>query len=253
MYLIIFQCSCRVYDYSFYFGVIIPFGLVYIFNWATFIIIIISLSLRPNFNTEYHGSKKAGRNKMVKENLWIAMGLSVLVGLGWGIGLLASTGLPFYIQTPIEWIFTVLTAFQGIIIFFIYCLRAKESRQVWKRILCCDSKNHPPSLISNNSQSANRLNTLRKQASEYVSAKLRYFSRNQSSATSNIELDSLKKVNSKKQNGFTTASNDKAGITLQNFQEPMLTVQQNNVGTVLQNLESTTGEGFVEGADNKLQ
>ena len=83
------------------------------------------------------GGRKGDHQKL-KENLWVAMGLSILFGLGWAIGLLASTGLPSYIQTLFEWIFTVMTAFQGIIIFILYCLRAAEARKVWKRILCCE-------------------------------------------------------------------------------------------------------------------
>ena len=135
--------SCRVYDYSFYFGVIIPFGLVYIFNWVTFIVIMVSLSLRPNLKKE--GSKKANYRKL-KENLWVAMGLSVLFGLGWGIGLLATTGLPSFVHIIFEWAFTIMTAFQGLIIFILYCLRAAEVRKVWKRILCCESKRRKHSL-----------------------------------------------------------------------------------------------------------
>ena len=135
--------SCRVYDYSFYFGVIIPFGLVYIFNWVIFILIMVSLSSRPNLKKE--GSKKANYRKL-KENLWVAMGLSVLFGLGWGIGLLATTGLPSFIHIIFEWAFTIMTAFQGLIIFILYCLRAAEVRKVWKRILCCESKRPKHSL-----------------------------------------------------------------------------------------------------------
>ena len=140
---LILHFSCRVYDYSFYFGVIIPFGLVYIFNWVTFIVIMVSLSSRPNLKKE--GSKKANYRKL-KENLWVAMGLSILFGLGWGIGLLATTGLPSFIQIIFEWAFTIMTAFQGLIIFILYCLRAAEVRKVWKRILCCESKRPKHSL-----------------------------------------------------------------------------------------------------------
>ena len=104
---------------------------------------MVSLSSRPNLKKE--GSKKANYRKL-KENLWVAMGLSVLIGLGWGIGLLATTGLPSFIHIIFEWAFTIMTAFQGLIIFILYCLRAAEARKVWKRILCCESRRHKHSL-----------------------------------------------------------------------------------------------------------
>ena len=134
----LFQYSCRVDGYSFYFGVLLPFGLIYLFNWLVFIVIFTSLSSRPNMTKEVGRGKSSHRK--LKESLWVAIGLSLLFGLGWGIGLLASSRLPSYLRILFEWLFTLLTAFQGLVIFAIYCLRAADVRTFWMRVLCCQKR-----------------------------------------------------------------------------------------------------------------
>ena len=70
----------------------------------------------------------------------IALGLSLLFGIGWAIGLLASSNLPPEVHTPAEWIFTILNAFLGVYLFVLYVLRCPDARNLWKRWLLCQSK-----------------------------------------------------------------------------------------------------------------
>ena len=70
----------------------------------------------------------------------IALGLSVLFGMGWAVGLLASSDLPEGVRYPAEWIFTLATAFLGVYLFALYVLRSQEARKLWKRWLCCQHK-----------------------------------------------------------------------------------------------------------------
>ena len=91
----------------------------------------------------------------------IALGLSLLFGMGWAIGLLASSDLPDAVRYPAEWVFTLTTAFLGVYLFVLYVLRSQEARKLWKRWLCCQSKKkRGVSFSSANTQSRNRLKTL---------------------------------------------------------------------------------------------
>ena len=87
--------------------------------------------------------KKTSNNeklRKLKENFMVALGLSLLFGMGWAIGLLASSDLPPEVHTPAEWIFTILNAFLGVYLFVLYVIRPPEARNLWKRWLLCQSK-----------------------------------------------------------------------------------------------------------------
>ena len=130
-------CSCRVYHYSFWIGLLIPFGIIYIVNWIIFILIFASLLCRRNVKNEMGGK---GRLRKLKENFIIALGLSLLFGMSWAVGLLASSDLPDAVRHPAAWVFTLATAFLGVYLFILYVPRSLEARQFWKQVLLCKSK-----------------------------------------------------------------------------------------------------------------
>ena len=129
--------SCRVYSYPFWIGLLVPFAVIYMMNWLVFLIIIFSLVCRPSVRHNKGGKEKL---RKVKENFLIALGLSILFGLGWSIGLLASSDLHDAVRRPAEWVFTVLTAFLGVYLFVLYIVRSAEARKVWKQWLLCRCK-----------------------------------------------------------------------------------------------------------------
>ena len=106
-------------------------------NWVMFILIFGSLLCRPNVKKE---TSSRGTFRKLKENFMIALGLSLLFGMGWAIGLLASSDLPLAVRYPAEWIFTLATAFLGVYLFALYVLRSPEARKLWKRWLLCQRK-----------------------------------------------------------------------------------------------------------------
>ena len=83
-----FIYSCRAFNEPYYIGMVVPFLMIYIFNWAVFLIIIVSL-LRKKFPSDIK-SKNIVNVKFVREQLVIVITLSVMFGLGWGIGVLAT-------------------------------------------------------------------------------------------------------------------------------------------------------------------
>ena len=134
IHLYIFHSSCRAQSWPFYFGLILPFGLIYIFNIIIFIIIIVNLIRRPNVQKE---ASKGGNLKKVKENFWVTVGLSVLFGVSWVFGLLATAGLPDYIRLPFDIVFTLLASLQGVFVLLLNCVKSQECRQLWNNWLHC--------------------------------------------------------------------------------------------------------------------
>ena len=112
---------------------VVPFLIIYMFNWVVFVIIIVSL-LRKKFQS---GVKQTNNIniKFVREQLIIVTTLSVMFGLGWGIGLLATQDIHTNktVRDLFAALFVIITAFHGLFIFIMHCLRSKEVKSVWKR------------------------------------------------------------------------------------------------------------------------
>lgn len=127
-------CSCRVYDIPFYIGVLVPFVIIYIFNWGIFVVIMFQL-LKKRCGVKFKESSSNKQKMSFKQQFMIALTLSLLFGLGWGIGLLATQSL--YTVTAIKDLFAalfiLLTSFQGLFIFLMHCARSREVRREWTR------------------------------------------------------------------------------------------------------------------------
>ena len=112
---------------------IVPFLIIYLFNWVVFFIIIVSL-LRKNYQSSIK-LKKDKQTSFLHQQLIIAITLSVLFGLGWGIGLFATQDIHTKktVRDILAALFVVFTAFHGLFIFIMQCLRSKDVRNSWKR------------------------------------------------------------------------------------------------------------------------
>ena len=110
---------------------VVPFLIIYLFNWVVFFIIIVSLRKKQ--------STTKSRNKVctfLHQQLIGAIVLSILFGLGWGIGLFVTQDIHTNktVQDGLAALFVVFTAFHGLFIFIMHCLRSKEVRTTWKRL-----------------------------------------------------------------------------------------------------------------------
>ena len=159
-------------------------------NWVIFILIFISLLCRPNVRKE---TSNNGNLRKLKENFMIALGLSLLFGMGWAIGLLASSDLPPAVRSPAEWIFTVVNAFMGVYLFVLYVLRSPEARKLWKRWLLCQCKSKGYDISSRGSTQKTWTSTLRswggtlkRSTLKKTGKKTSTLSRSADSATANI-------------------------------------------------------------------
>jgi hypothetical protein len=128
---ILSPCSCRPYGAPFFGGLVAPFALIYILNWIIFVLIFVSL-LRKRRNSEV-GVKKDDMKMKVRRQFIAALTLSVLLGLGWGVGFAITGGISSVpLSTTLDVIFILLTGFQGFHIFIMHCIRVEEARKVWK-------------------------------------------------------------------------------------------------------------------------
>ena len=116
--------SCRSTGPPFWFGLILPFLLIYIFNWIVFIIIMTSI-----YKKSKKQEKKVARTKKLT---MIAIGLSLLFGLGWAFGLSATSSNVEEVTFAFQLIFSIFVGSQGLLIFIFHGIRSKNVSKQWK-------------------------------------------------------------------------------------------------------------------------
>ena len=113
---------------------VVPFLIIYIFNWMVFLLIIVSL-FRKTW-TSKNLKKKQENISFVRQQLVIVTVLSIFFGLGWGIGLIATQDIydNKFVRDMFAALFVIITAFHGLFLFIMHCLRSKDVRNVWKQV-----------------------------------------------------------------------------------------------------------------------
>ena len=119
-----------------------PFILVYIVNWIMFIFIMASICKHRK------GADHENRNKvdLIRKNVVIALTLATMFGLGWGIGLAATSGPIRELSFTFQIIFSILVGLQGTLIFVLHGIRNKDVRNTWK---LCFARIGGKSLLTN--------------------------------------------------------------------------------------------------------
>ena len=109
---------------------IVPFVVIYVFNWIVYSVILFTLICK---NCHKGGQDRKAR-VTTKQQLIAAVTLSVLFGLGWGIGLAATEGINVSaVRDTFSALFIIFTAFQGVMVFCLQTLRSKDIRMTWAR------------------------------------------------------------------------------------------------------------------------
>ena len=110
-------------------GVLIPMGLVIIYDTVIFTMVIRRLSHQVA-GRQITRTQREERIRRVQN----AAALVVLLGLTWGLGyLMIIENASFAFQV----VFVVFNSLQGVFIFFFYCLRNQAARDQWRRTVCC--------------------------------------------------------------------------------------------------------------------
>ena len=112
--------------YPFWFGLILLFVVVHLFNWAMFIIIIVCL---------LKNRKNVKKKTELKRHFFPHSGAIIGVWIRLGFGLLATSSeikkLAFTFQIP----FGIFISSQGLLIFLFHVIRAPQARKQWKKLL----------------------------------------------------------------------------------------------------------------------
>jgi uncharacterized membrane protein YciS (DUF1049 family) len=139
---------------------IVPFILVTIFNWIMFVLIMASIC--SHTKGPVTDKKEGSKIKVVKTNFTIAATLAVVFGLGWALGLVA-TSLPVKELTfTFQILFSIFVGAQGLLLFLLHGVRNQDIRKAW--IQCFSTighKSHLTSVISSTKTSSTGTESLR--------------------------------------------------------------------------------------------
>ena len=102
---------------------------MYTVNWIMFFVIMVSICK----HTQDAGAKGGSKVSFIKNNVIIALTLAVIFGLGWGIGLAATSGPAKEFTLTFQIIFSILVGLQGTLIFILHGIRNQDVRNVWKQ------------------------------------------------------------------------------------------------------------------------
>lgn len=129
--------SCRAIEWPFWFGFILPFAALYVFDWIMFIIILASVikQRRASVKVRQDSSFKTHR-----ENLTISLSLAIVFGLGWGFGLLSTSHSAEDVTITFQVLFSIFVGAQGILLFLLHGVRNPDARKTWKGWLTSTSR-----------------------------------------------------------------------------------------------------------------
>ena len=126
---------------------ILPFSLITIFNWIMFVLIMVSIC--NHTQGPVTDKKEGSKIKAMKANLTIAATLAVVFGLGWALGL-AATSLPVKELTlTFQILFSIFVGAQGMLLFLLHGVCNQDIRKVWMQCFATiGRKSHLASMIS---------------------------------------------------------------------------------------------------------
>ena len=128
-----------------------------------FILIMINL-LKKHCTKKFSESHTEETKVSLTQQFMIALTMSILFGLGWGVAL--PVGILYNVPAARDTfaiLFILLTGFQGAFIFFMHCVRSQEVRKEWKRLFyrvtCRKQKATDSSFYSSVSRRPRKTNT----------------------------------------------------------------------------------------------
>ncbi|XP_038077215.1 adhesion G-protein coupled receptor G6-like [Patiria miniata] len=107
---------------AFYFGLLLPIGLVLLFNFVIFALVMRTLTCQA----KYMGSKSTRQQTV--QRLQNAVAISLLLGLTWIFGLMSAIKASTF---AFQLLFAICNSAQGLLIFLLFCARQREIREAW--------------------------------------------------------------------------------------------------------------------------
>ena len=78
-----------------------------------------------------HAAKVANQH-FIRSNVTIAAGLALVLGLGWGFGLAASSNKINDLACTLQIIFSIFVGSQGLLLLLFHGVRNKDAKKVWR-------------------------------------------------------------------------------------------------------------------------
>lgn len=127
--------SCRPNGYPFIFGLIVPLGVIIVFNWVVFLIIVFSLIKTWRKRKEKDANKSS---PTFKQQLRMALSLILLIGLGWAFAIVSIEDMESLPILPFAlFIFSFCGISRLLHLLFFFCVQNPDARKHWSRLLCC--------------------------------------------------------------------------------------------------------------------
>ncbi|XP_056267213.1 mucin-19-like [Pseudoliparis swirei] len=114
-------------DIAFYVAVVAYFCVIFVFNIAMFIVVLVQLCRlkRQNPHNMQH--------RTTLQDVRSVAGIMILLGLTWGFAFFAWGPL----NLPFMYLFAIFNSLQGFFIFLFYCAVKENVRKQWRTYLCC--------------------------------------------------------------------------------------------------------------------
>ncbi|CAK8694530.1 unnamed protein product [Clavelina lepadiformis] len=127
---------CWIHQHSLYFGFLILICLIFVGN-----LVVIILTMKTIYDRRK--IRRTPEQSLTKREVEMLLTMTFQLGLTWAIGLFLLISSDTTYVLVLNWIFTLLNAFQGIFIFYFACVRRQEIFKLWSdpiRNRCCASK-----------------------------------------------------------------------------------------------------------------
>ncbi|XP_028277260.1 mucin-5AC [Parambassis ranga] len=116
-------------DIAFYVAVVAYFCVIFLFNLAMFIVVLVQL---------YRIKKQNPQNtqhRTTLQDVRSVVGITILLGLTWGFAFFAWGP----VNLPFMYLFAIFNSLQGFFIFVFHCAVKENVRRQWRTYLCCGS------------------------------------------------------------------------------------------------------------------
>ncbi|XP_029303812.1 uncharacterized protein LOC115018749 [Cottoperca gobio] len=207
-------------DIAFYVSVVAYFCIIFVFNIAMFVVVLVQLCRikRQNPHNLQHRS--------TLQDIRSVAGITILLGLTWGFAFFAWGPL----NLPFMYLFAIFNSLQGFFIFVFYCAVKENVRKQWRTFLCCGKMR----LAENSEWSRTATQKIAKKSSETRVTSLHSSqssqSNNSSSSTSFLVSDS-----SELNNGVGSPFEDR---TITADEDPSMDVVLNEINMQYRNQQT---------------
>ncbi len=130
-YYCVFQCSCRPQSYPFYYGYIIPMGVIFAISVVCIVIGCMSSLLIP-----MKGAEVSFRKQLLTPHLFAVAILSLIILIAWIFGMVGTDyGVTGAASPATQYIFGFMLMIHAVVLLILTLIRTEDTRNVWRTVL----------------------------------------------------------------------------------------------------------------------